>query len=393
MNFLHLTIKEIILNTVERIKLMGFRFKKSVKLGKHARINFNKNSVSTTFGIKGMHYTINSNGKRTKSVGIPGTGLYYTKSNNKGNKKSKNTKNVNYEDISMNNKNMNPIVYFIITFFFGMFGIHKFIDKKIGLGILYLFTAGLFGFGWIIDLIKALILMIQSFESNNSNPNTNQSSFENSDNNFYNSQNDRCKYCGGIIDEQTKKCVECGKSNDTNNLKIILWLIFFCPVGLYLMFTKTDWKKAAKIAISTVCACWILFCTLIFCVALFSDTPSKETITESTTSSIETTASTTEAKTTITTTENTTVEKETTIQAVTETTTQTTTKKATTTTTTQPTTTKEEYTQEKKSGITVYTAPTGKKYHYSKACAGENARERDLSDVQGIYEPCKKCAS
>lgn len=52
----------------------------------------------------------------------------------------------------------------------------------------------------------------------------------------------------------------------------------------------------------------------------------------------------------------------------------------------------DETTTEKNSGITVYITPTGEKYHYSKSCAGKNAIEKDLNDVQGIYDPCKKCA-
>lgn len=37
-----------------------------------------------------------------------------------------------------------------------MFGIHKFAERKIGLGILYLCTLGIFGIGWIYDLIVAI---------------------------------------------------------------------------------------------------------------------------------------------------------------------------------------------------------------------------------------------
>ena len=44
----------------------------------------------------------------------------------------------------MNTKNINPIVYFIIVFFFGGLGVHKFIDGKIGIGILYILTGGIF---------------------------------------------------------------------------------------------------------------------------------------------------------------------------------------------------------------------------------------------------------
>lgn len=45
----------------------------------------------------------------------------------------------------------------LVTIFGGWFGLHKFMDKKIGMGILYFLTAGLFGIGWIIDIIKECI--------------------------------------------------------------------------------------------------------------------------------------------------------------------------------------------------------------------------------------------
>lgn len=43
----------------------------------------------------------------------------------------------------------------IVTFFGGWFGLHKYLDKKIGLGVLYTFTFGLFGIGWLYDLFLA----------------------------------------------------------------------------------------------------------------------------------------------------------------------------------------------------------------------------------------------
>lgn len=33
---------------------------------------------------------------------------------------------------------------------------HKFYEGKIGMGFIYLFTAGLFGIGWVIDIISLL---------------------------------------------------------------------------------------------------------------------------------------------------------------------------------------------------------------------------------------------
>lgn len=46
---------------------------------------------------------------------------------------------------------------FLICLFFGYFGVHKFMEKKIGMGILYFFTVGLFGFGWFYDVIRCFV--------------------------------------------------------------------------------------------------------------------------------------------------------------------------------------------------------------------------------------------
>lgn len=68
---------------------MGFRFRKSFKIAPGIKFNLNKNSHSFTFGGKGIHYTVNSDGKRTKSFGIPGSGLYYTETKNGKTKENK----------------------------------------------------------------------------------------------------------------------------------------------------------------------------------------------------------------------------------------------------------------------------------------------------------------
>ena len=47
-------------------------------------------------------------------------------------------------------------VSFFLCFFLGFWGIHKFYEGKAGMGILYLFTMGLFGIGWLVDLIVLL---------------------------------------------------------------------------------------------------------------------------------------------------------------------------------------------------------------------------------------------
>lgn len=45
---------------------------------------------------------------------------------------------------------------FLLCLFLGYFGAHKFYEGKVGMGILYLLTAGLFGIGWLIDCIILL---------------------------------------------------------------------------------------------------------------------------------------------------------------------------------------------------------------------------------------------
>lgn len=53
-------------------------------------------------------------------------------------------------------KQKNKWVALLLCIFFGYFGAHKFYEGKAGLGILYLFTFGLFLIGIIIDIIALL---------------------------------------------------------------------------------------------------------------------------------------------------------------------------------------------------------------------------------------------
>lgn len=53
-------------------------------------------------------------------------------------------------------KPKNKWTAFFLCLFLGCFGAHKFYEGKAGMGILYLLTFGLFGFGWLIDCIVIL---------------------------------------------------------------------------------------------------------------------------------------------------------------------------------------------------------------------------------------------
>lgn len=47
-------------------------------------------------------------------------------------------------------------VALLLCFFLGFFGAHKFYEGKIGMGVVYLFTCGLFVIGVIVDFISLL---------------------------------------------------------------------------------------------------------------------------------------------------------------------------------------------------------------------------------------------
>lgn len=58
---------------------MGLRVRKSIKICKGVSVNFGKTGASISFGAKGLRHTIHTSGRRTSTVGIPGTGVSYVK--------------------------------------------------------------------------------------------------------------------------------------------------------------------------------------------------------------------------------------------------------------------------------------------------------------------------
>ena len=53
-------------------------------------------------------------------------------------------------------KECNKWIAFFLCLLLGFIGGHKFYEGKIGMGILYIFTAGLFGIGILVDLVVIL---------------------------------------------------------------------------------------------------------------------------------------------------------------------------------------------------------------------------------------------
>lgn len=285
---------------------MGLRFRKSINLGGGMRINFNKKSVGLSFGKKGMRYSVNSDGRKTATVGIPGTGLYYTETSKK--------------------------------------------------------------------------------KSNKQSRNSNQNSPKNIK---------TCKNCGSEIKVSDTFCPNCGYKLKNMNLITILLLYFFFPIGLYFMWTKTQWKKVVKIIISAFFAVNALF-FLMICFSATGDVPNEPEPKTNISGVVAQTddETTTEELTTESATKESTTEKETTSKQVTSNTT--TTQKQTTTkkiTTTQKQTTTKKVNSPNSNGVSVYRTPSGKRYHFDPDCGGKNSYKISLDDAKSVgLTPCQKCA-
>lgn len=61
---------------------MGLKYRKSIKIAPGVRLNLGSRSSSISFGGKGCRYTINTRGRTTATIGIPGTGISYSSSSN-----------------------------------------------------------------------------------------------------------------------------------------------------------------------------------------------------------------------------------------------------------------------------------------------------------------------
>lgn len=56
----------------------------------------------------------------------------------------------------------NAILFFAVTLFFGIAGVHRFMKGKILTGILWLCTAGLLGVGYVVDLITSGVTLAKA---------------------------------------------------------------------------------------------------------------------------------------------------------------------------------------------------------------------------------------
>lgn len=131
---------------------MGMRFRKSKKIAPGVRLNLSAKSVSVSIGPKGFKKSFSTSGRTTTTVGIPGTGLSYSTSKKMSSPAARATSQAAPAAV-MVPSTKNKWVALGLCVFLGFFGAHRFYVGKAGTGVLYIFSVGGLGFGWIIDMV------------------------------------------------------------------------------------------------------------------------------------------------------------------------------------------------------------------------------------------------
>lgn len=130
---------------------MGFRFRKSFGAGPF-RVNLSKSGIGYSVGTKGLRYTKKAGGGTRTTASIPGTGVSYVQESGSTRKRSTSNQRRSSHRYLRQPQGI-ALSTVVLAWVLGMFGAHKFQQKKMGMGILYLVTLGLFCIGWLGDAI------------------------------------------------------------------------------------------------------------------------------------------------------------------------------------------------------------------------------------------------
>ena len=58
------------------------------------------------------------------------------------------------------NEFFKKVIDLFVVIFLGALGVHKFVKRKYEIGVLYLLTLGIFGIGWLIDVVRSVRLLM-----------------------------------------------------------------------------------------------------------------------------------------------------------------------------------------------------------------------------------------
>lgn len=121
---------------------MGLRFRKSIKIAPGIRMNISKSGIGFSAGVKGARISVNSKGRVTKTVSIPGTGISYSESSTIKNTEKKPPKTI-YEYSSGQQKAFS-VVMLILGIMLAIMSILLIIGEMTVIGIIGIILAVIF---------------------------------------------------------------------------------------------------------------------------------------------------------------------------------------------------------------------------------------------------------
>lgn len=140
---------------------MGFRFRKSKKILPGVRLNLSGKSASISIGPKGFKKTFSTTGRTTTTVGIPGSGISYSSRSGGSGSRAGSGSDAD-ESLAFAATADRPTspksrgIALALCLFFGVLGVHRYYVGKVGTGVIWTFTAGALGIGWLVDIFTIL---------------------------------------------------------------------------------------------------------------------------------------------------------------------------------------------------------------------------------------------
>ena len=121
---------------------MGLKFRKSIKIAPGIRMNISKSGIGFSAGVKGARISVNSKGRVTKTVSIPGTGISYSENSTIKNTEKKTPKTI-YEYSSGQQKAFS-VVMLILGIMLAIMSILLIIGEMTVIGIIGIRLAVIF---------------------------------------------------------------------------------------------------------------------------------------------------------------------------------------------------------------------------------------------------------
>ncbi len=140
---------------------MGWRMRKSIKLGGGLRLNLSRSGIGASVGMKGFRIGVGPRGGRI-TAGIPGTGVTYetrfgsrqtrrpSRSVKAGTRRLVYEQKVHPKDISAFPQKSLGVAY-LLWFPLGIIGAHRYYLGKTGTAIAQTLTLGGLGVWWLVD--------------------------------------------------------------------------------------------------------------------------------------------------------------------------------------------------------------------------------------------------